>query len=484
METNLLAEINDVLANILFFDISFGAFDLANKAVPVPFVLLLLFFGAVFFTFYYGFINIRGFRHAIDIIRGKYDHEGEHGEVSHFRALTSALSGTIGLGNIAGVAIAIQLGGPGAAFWMIVAAFFGMSSKFHSCTLSQMYRQVNADGSISGGPMYYLDLGLKQFGGFRAKFGKFFAIFYAIFVAISAVGGGCMFQTNQTIESVKNSFGEITSDLNLGIIIAVLVAVVILGGIKKIARVTSRLVPAMCAIYMLAGLIVIMTNLSNLPSALSTIVSMAFSSDAAYGGMVGIFLMGIRRGSFSNEAGLGSAAIVHAAAKTNQPVREGLVAMLGPFIDTIIVCFTTALVVVITGTWNNPEIVAQGGNIGVTITSEAFKTVLPSFPIILTICVALFAYSSMLSWCYYGERGWIYLLDHYNGSGLKTVIVYRLFFVVAILIGATNELTDVINFTDFITLSLVIPNILGSLFLAGIVKKRIKEYFTKLDQPT
>lgn len=493
----ILAEVNDVLARTLFFDMSFGAFNVQEidkngqivldensnpiiKKVRVPFVVFVLFLGGLFFTFYYFFINIRAFKHAFSVIAGKFDKEGDTGDVSHFKALTSALSATIGLGNIAGVAIAIQIGGPGAAFWMIVTAFFGMSLKFSSCTLAQLYRQVNPDGSISGGPMYYLDLGFKAHRKNFALLGKALAIFYGIVVIFGALGGGNMFQANQTVEALVFSFGlDRSFDWIVGSVLAVLVGVVILGGVKRIAEATSRIVPTMLVIYVSACLFVIISNISSLPAALGTMISMAFSENAMFGGFIGVLVAGIQRASFSNEAGLGSAAIVHAAAKTDEPVREGIVAMLGPFIDTMVICLMTATVVVITGVWSDPALAAQGANIGVSLTASAFATVLPWFPKVLTICICLFAYSTMVSWCYYGERGWLYIFNHF-GLGTRTLIIYRLIFIFAVVYGATNSLEDVINFTDYLILALAVPNIIGSLFLAPVVKAKMKDYMSRL----
>ena len=384
----LLAKINGVAFKILFFDISHGLIKIpavrkdgspilsehglqGTRVVELPFLVMVLLFGAIFFTLWYRWINIRGFRHAIDVIAGKFDKADDPGEVSHFRALTSALSATVGLGNIAGVAVAIQMGGPGAVFWMLLAAVFGMSAKFSSCVLSQMYRQVNADGSISGGPMYYLDLGLKDMGlGFL---GKVLGIMFALMVMGGAIGGGNMFQANQTAEAFSATFG-LENSLVIGIVMAVLVGAVVLGGIKRIGLATSRIVPVMCGLYVVTSLFIILSNFTKIPECLALIFKMAFTGNAFFGGMAGVLVMGIKRAAFSNEAGLGSAAIAHAAAKTDEPVREGIVAMMGPFIDTIIVCLMTALVVIITGTWNDPSIPQSAG---VSLTTAAFGSALP-----------------------------------------------------------------------------------------------------------
>jgi AGCS family alanine or glycine:cation symporter len=552
----LLAKINNFAFGLLFRDVSFGAFKsaivdeagnpvLADDGSPdkegpeVPFLVALLLGGALFFTLWYRFINFRGFSHALQVVAGKFDNPEDKGEISHFRALTSALSATVGLGNIAGVAIAIRTGGPGAVFWMWVAAIFGMSAKFSSCTLAQLYRQENKDGSISGGPMYYLDLGLKDLG--LPMFGKVLGVVFAVMVMCGAIGGGNMFQANQTVEVITDTFkldmdAELTTaefqalvvanpanaevltnlardvngtvhlhldDLNaadkvalgdqygqlksaagmpakwgIGIIMAILAGVVILGGIKRIGAATSKIVPLMCGLYVLASLFVLLTNASGIPACFGVIFQQAFTGAAMGGGLIGVMVVGIQRAAFSNEAGLGSAAIAHAAAKTDEPVREGMVAMIGPFIDTIVVCTMTALVVIITGAWQNPELTSASG---VSLTSAAFKSSISWFPYVLTACVALFAYSTLISWCYYGERGWIYLLDHVGeGIGLKSVVVFRLVFVLCIIVGAINSLTDVLNFSDVMILSMCLPNILGSIILAPTVFRHAKDYLGRL----
>ena len=494
-DPSILAKVNEMAASILYFDITFGSVqidevdqegmpihfdDMGNpvkKVIPVPFLVIVLILGGIFFTFWYRWINVRGFKHAIDVIRGKYDKPEDTGEIPHFRALTSALSATVGLGNIAGVAIAIQLGGPGAVFWMLIAAVFGMASKFSSCTLSQMYRQVNADGSISGGAMYYIDLGLKKMGGSWAAIGKVLAVMYAVMIMGGAVGAGNMFQVNQTAEAFRSTFG-IPDSYNwlIGIIMAVLVGIVIVGGIKRIGAATSKIVPAMCGLYVLASLFIIITHITKVPEAIGLIFSMAFTQNALYGGVVGVFVLGIKRSAFSNEAGLGSAAIAHAAAKTDEPVREGIVAMIGPFIDTIIVCTMTAMVVIVTGAWNDPSIPQSAG---VTLTTKAFEGSISWFPYILTITIGLFAYSTMISWCYYGERGWIYLLDHFGGLGLRTVVIFRIAFIGFIILGAVSELKDVVGFSDLLVLSMAFPNIVGSIVLAPRVLHKVKDYWNR-----
>lgn len=499
-DVKLLRRVNKTLEAWLFFDLGFGKIRVPEvdhkgnpqldeqgvqkeKQVSIPLIVGVLLAGAIFFTFFYGFINIRAFRHAWQAILGRFDNPKDQGEISHFRALTSALSATVGLGNIAGVAVAIQWGGPGAVLWMMIMAFFGMSSKFSSCTLSQMFRKTNSDGSISGGPMYYLDIGFKQMGGLWKPLGKGLALLYGLMIMGGALGAGNMFQVNQTVEVIQDTFGLSKGGdwiWTVGFIAAALVAIVILGGIKRIGYATSRLVPAMVCIYVGACLFVIGANIKQLPEALYLIVHLAFNKNAFFGGFVGVMVAGLRRAAFSNEAGLGTAAVAHAAAKTNEPVREGIVGMIEPVIDTIIICLMTALVVVITGTWARPDLAAQGTNIGVTITAEAFRTVLPWFPYVLTVSICLFAYSTLICWCYYGERGWIYLLDHFGGIGLKTVFLYRIVFIVFVVVGAVNALEDVILFTDTMTLGLALPNIIGSIFLAPKVKTLAEDYIRRL----
>lgn len=515
---SLLSKINGAAFSILFADMAFGNLQIPKvdqnnqtilddagnpvmRTVAVPFLICVLFLGAVFFTFWYKFISLRGFRHAVDITRGKYDNPADEGDVSHFKALTSALSATVGLGNIAGVAIAIQVGGPGVVVWMMIAAVFGMSSKFSSCTLSQLYRKFNADGTVSGGPMYYLDLGFADMGKHFAKIGKILAVLYAIMVMGGSIGGGNMFQANQTVEAfvgtleaaIESSDGDFKNSYaswdktqktefkqkiarGVGIVLMLFVSAVVLGGIRRIGNATSKIVPFMCGIYVIASLFILITHVTHIPDAFATIFTMAFSQNAFYGGMIGVMVMGIQRASFSNEAGLGSAAIAHAAAKTKEPVREGLVAMLEPFIDTIIICTMTALVVIITGAYNDPSIPASAG---VTLTTKAFGSVIDWFPYVLTGCIALFAYSTMISWCYYGERGWIYLIDTFGGNGIKSLVIFRVVFILFIYVGAVNKLGDVIDFSDVMILSMAFPNIVGSIILAPMVRRKVNVYWQK-----
>ncbi len=488
-----LGQFNSLIAEALFFNIAGDTFQVEEaphdretntpakmKTVPVPFVVALLALSGIAFTVAYRFVNLRGFRHAIAIVRGKYDSDANDGEISHFRALTSALSATVGLGNIAGVAIAIKLGGPGAVFWMIVTAFFGMSTKFSSCSLAQLYRKHNQDGSVSGGPMYYLDLGLKNRGGVLAKVGKTLAITYAFMIMGGSMGGGNMFQANQAFETLRSAFPSIKAShsIGFGLILATLVALVILGGIKRIGAATSKIVPLMVGTYVIAALAVLGANAAQVPDAFALIFERAFSKNAVFGGSMGVLVWGVQRASFSNEAGLGSSAIAHAAAKTDQPVREGLVAMLEPFIDTVIVCTMTALVVIVSGVWQDPNLPNQGA----ALTSAAFATVIPWFPVVLSFCVLLFAYSTMISWCYYGERGWIYLMDHF-GLGTKTLPVFRIIFVAFVFIGSVANLGAVLDFSDMLILCMALPNVVGSMLMIPLLRKNERTYFEQLEPP-
>ena len=460
----MLNQINDFfgifvgfLAPILFMQIN-----------GFPLIVVVLLFGGLVFTLYFRFINVRGFMHSIDIIKGKYDNPKDTGQISHFQALTSALSATIGLGNIAGVAVAVSLGGPGAVFWMVFIAFFSMSAKFVSCTLGQLYRKINNDGSVSGGPMYYLNYGLKERG--YGTLGKILGGMYAIFIIGGAFGGGNMFQANQSYEL----FGKLIGLPNYiyGILLAILVGCVIVGGIKRIGQTTEKIVPFMVLLYVGASLFIIITNIGKLPGVLNSMLSQAFVPDAAYGGFIGAIVTGIKRGVFSNEGGVGSASIAHSAAKTDEPVREGIVAMIGPFIDTIIVCFMTASVILITKD-SNPLYQVGGGINGAELTSAAFGSAISWFPLILSIVVFLFSFSTMISWYYYGDKGWKYL---FGDSSIK---VYQAMYLSCIVLGAVASLGNVIDFSDMMILSCGFPNIIGCLFLLPILKTKLDEYWSR-----
>ena len=435
-----------------------------------PLIVLVLLSGAIIFTVYFKFINVRGFKHAIDIVKGKYDNPDDIGQISHFQALTSALSATIGLGNIAGVAVAVSLGGPGAVFWMVFIAFFSMSAKFVSCTLGQLYRKINEDGTVSGGPMYYLDYGLKEKG--FGTLGKVLGSMYAVFIIGGAFGGGNMFQANQSYEL----FGKLIGIPNYmyGMILAVLVGTVIIGGIKRIGQTTEKIVPAMVLLYVGASLFIILTNLDKLPGVLTSMYSQAFVPDAAYGGFIGALVTGSKRAVFSNEGGVGSASIAHSAAKTDEPVREGIVAMVGPFIDTIVVCFMTASVILITKD-ANPLYQVGGGINGAELTSAAFGSAISWFPYILSIVVFLFSFSTMISWYYYGDKGWKYLF------GPSSIKAYQAMYLGCIVLGSVASLGNVIDFSDMMILSCGFPNIIGCLFLISTLKPKLNDYWKRYE---
>ncbi|MBX0334790.1 alanine:cation symporter family protein [Pontibacter sp. HSC-14F20] len=454
------------ISDIIFYEV-----QVAGAGIPLILVWLLI--GALFFTVYLGFINVRGFKYAFDIVRGKYNQPGAPGELSHFQALTAAVSGTVGLGNIAGVAIAISLGGPGATFWMIMAGLLGMSTKFVSCTLGVKYRDVHADGTVSGGPMHYLKKGLAERG--MAGMGKFLAAFFAVMCIGGALGAGNMFQINQATQQFITVTGGAEASFFgggnawlFGLIMALLVALVILGGVKSIARVTEKIVPLMCGIYILAGLVVLAVNFSQIPAAFGAIIEGAFSTTAIGGGLVGVMIQGLRRGIFSNEAGIGSASIAHSAVKTNMPVTEGFVASLEPFIDTVIVCTMTALVIVVTGSYT------QDTGDGIALTSSAFATVIDWFPLVLAAAVILFAFSTMITWSYYGLKSWTYLF----GNSQTAKISFKVLFCAFVVLGAPIQLISVVAFSDAMLFAMSIPNLIGLFILAPVVKNEMQAFLT------
>ncbi len=458
-----------VLGSVFFFK------PLAFLNLEIPLVVLWLVLGAIFFTIYMKFINIKGFFHAIQLVRGKYDdpNHKEKGEVSHFQALVTALSGTVGLGNIAGVAVAITLGGPGATFWMILAGLLGMSSKFIECTLGVKYRNISPEGEVSGGPMYYLSKGLALKG--YANFGRILAIVFAVLCIGGSFGGGNMFQANQAFAQLSSldSFSFLEGNgAWFGVILALLVGVVIIGGIKSIANVTDKVVPLMVGIYVLSALAIIGLNFSEVGHAFKLIFSGAFSPDAAFGGIVGVLIVGFQRAAFSNEAGVGSASIAHSAAKTEEPVSEGIVALLEPFIDTVVVCTMTALVLIFTGFAED-----QQGYEGAELTSAAFEHGLGGWSkYVLAFSAVLFAFSTMISWSYYGLKSWTYLF----GNSKWVDYSYKAIFLFFIVVGSSSTLGAVIDFSDMMILGMAFPNILGLYFFAKEVKFDLKDYFTRI----
>ena len=453
-----------------------------------PFVILLLIGSAAFFTLYFGFPNIKYFSTAINVVRGKYDDiekddsSSNDGEVSHFQALATAVSGTVGNGNIAGVALAIALGGPGATFWMIICGLIGMSSKFVECTLGVQYRDVGDDGTIYGGPMYYLTKGLKE-KGFETL-GKIAAVFFAIFCIGGSFGGGNAAQSNQATLVLKQLLGlESTSaGAIIGLVLAILVGIIIIGGIKRIASVTEKIVPFMALLYLIACLYILLINFTLIDDAISLIVNEAFNPTAmGVGGFIGVLMVGFKRAAFSNEAGVGSASIAHSAVKTKYSASEGLVALLEPFIDTVVICTMTALVIIIFNFGGYFEYGGDGmGTVlidgvpfeGAGITSQAFAQYIPFSDIFLTIAVVLFAVSTMISWSYYGLQSWKYLF----GRGQVADITYKLIFCMFVVIGSAASMNSIWDFSDAMIFAMVFPNMIGLFFLFPVVKKELEKY--------
>ena len=459
--------ITDMLSSFIFFSVPVMGADL-------PLIVLWLIFAATFFSFYMGFINLRGFKHAIDIVRGKFSDPKDTGEITHFQALTAAVSGTVGIGNIGAVAITVSIGGPGAIFWVILAGFLGMTTKFVECTLGVKYRTVNPDGTVSGGPMYYLRDGLAARG--MAGFGKFLGLFFAASIVIGCLGIGNMFQSNQAyVQLLEVTGGQTESPLAgfgwaVGLAMAILVALIIISGIKSIARITAKLVPFMIILYIIGALIVMTMNAARLPSAIAEIMTGAFSMQGAAGGMLGVMIIGFQRAVFSNEAGLGSAAIAHSAVRTDSPLTEGFVALLEPFIDTVVVCTLTGLVLVTcfdTGTIMNGDVK------GIELTSAAFESKLSWSPVPLSIAAFLFAFSTMLAWAYYGTKGWTYIFGEGKGKELTFSLIFCLFIV----IGASVQLSAILDFADALIFVMAIPNLIGLYILAPEVKRDLKAYW-------
>ena len=455
----------DPLSAVIFFDLWFW-----DDSVVLPVVVVWLILGATFFTLRFRFVNFRAFRHALDCTRGAYDQPGDAGEISHFQALSAALSATVGLGNIAGVAVAVGLGGPGAVFWMVLAGLLGMSSKFAECTLGQRYRVVRPDGRVSGGPMHYLKRGLAELGW--PRLGAFLSVIFCVLCIGGSFGAGNMFQANQSysqIASVLPFFEGRLGAAIYGLVLAFAVGVVIIGGIRRIGRVAASLVPFMCGLYLLAGAWILLTHAGELGHGLAVIVRSAFVPDAAYGGFVGVLIQGFRRAAFSNEAGVGSAPIAHSAASTPEPVREGIVALLEPFIDTVVVCTMTGLVIVVTGAHAQPD-----AGEGIQLTSWAFASVFPWFPVVLSVTAVLFAFSTLISWSYYGERSWEYLF----GDG--STLVYKAAFLFFAWFGAVSALDRVVEFSDLMLLAMAFPNLVGVALLASRVDADLTGYLERL----
>jgi len=460
------------LSKVLFWD-PFAAVGI-HFGAPVPFIVVWLIAGAIFFTFYLRFINLRGLKHGIDLALGRYTKHAGKGETSHFQAISMALSSTVGLGNIAGVAIAISLGGPGATFWLIVAGFLGMSSKFAECTLGVKYRKMSPEGVVSGGPMYYLRDGLKERG--LPKLGIFLAYAFALIVAFSAFGIGNMFQSNQIHSQLSVMFPSVAPyGFWVGVVLAILTGMVILGGIKSIAKVSEKLFPFMAILYIVMCLMIIFTHIDRIGEAVQLILNGAFHPDALKGGFVGVMITGFRRAAFSNEAGIGSAAIAHSTVKTARPVTEGYVSLLEPFIDTVIICTMTALTLIFTGFYNNP-----GHLEGAQLTSAAFESFAWWAPYVLLLCMFLFAYSTLIGWSYYGVKGFDFIFGGFFekvfGKRIYAEKFYQIVFLMFIIVGTTTSLNAIIDFSDMLVLCMSVPNILGLYILAPVLKKEVRAY--------
>ena len=437
----------------------------------IPFLLLIMILASIFCTFYFRWIGIWGFKHSLKQIFHKNEDDGNKGEVSPIGALATALSGTVGLGNIAGVAIAISIGGPGAMFWMCLGAIFGMALKFCEVTLSLKYRIFNEDGSVSGGPMYYMQKGLEEKG--LKWLGIILAYVFAIAFLPGTVGGGCMLQTNQATQQFINITGGENSFFYshswvFGLIVTLIVGLVIVGGIKSIAKVTSKVVPAMCLLYIGACLIIIVANITQIPHAIYTIITQAFVPESIYGGIAGTIIIGLRRSIQSNEAGIGSSPIAYAAVKTNEPVSQGFVSIIEPFLDTVIVCSMTAFVIILTGEYLN----YTDGITGVQLTSGAFASVMPFFPYVLAIVIILFALSTILSWAYYGEKAFTFIF----GAGKKRIRLYQVLFCSFIIIGSAMDIKSVIDFTDATYLVMGCANLITVLIMIKDIKADLIDY--------
>ncbi len=475
--------INQIFANSTgwFVNFIFSPFP----GTSFPWIVAWLVVAATIFTLYFAFIQFRAFPHSISLVKGDYSDPDDAGEVSHFQALATALSGTVGLGNIAGVAVAVGIGGPGATFWMILAGLMGMASKFTECTLGVKYRNEYPDGTVSGGPMYYLTKGFSERG---LPGGKFLAVLFSVFCILGALGGGNMFQANQAHAQITNVVGDFPGWIT-GIVFAAIVFAVIVGGLQSIAKVTEKVVPIMGVLYCVTALIIILVNYDKIGWAFGQIFSGAFTGLGVAGGVVGALIQGFKRAAFSNEAGVGSAAIAHSAVRTKEPITEGFVSLLEPFIDTVVICTMTALVIIITGQLiSDPNtglylldeggstIQTVDGNKGVALTSAAFSSAFGWFKYILAIAVILFAFSTMISWSYYGLKAWTFLF----GEGKTTELVFKIIFCIFVVIGAAASLGPVIDFSDAAIFAMAVVNIVGLYFLMPVVKRELESYMSRL----
>ena len=461
---------SDAIAGVIFYSVT-----VAGQSFPL--IVGWLIIAALVFTLTFRFIQLRGFMHAIQVVRGRYSQPAMAGEMSPFQALSTAVSGTVGLGNIAGVAVAVSIGGACATFWMIVAGLLGMASKFTEVTLGVKYRDVRQpEGTVAGGPMRYLSKGLKEVGW--PRLGKFLAAFFAVCCVGGALGGGNMFQANQSFQQVIGVTGGDASPLVgrgwlFGTIMAALVGLVIIGGVRSIAKVTEKLVPLMALTYLGAGLVVLVIHVDQLPWAIGQIFSGAFSTEGVTGGMLGALIQGFKRAAFSNEAGVGSAAIAHSAVRTEQPVSQGYAALLEPFIDTVVICTMTALVIIVSGHVNANGLTAlAGGASGVSLTSMAFASAVSWFPYVLSIAVLLFAFSTMVTWAYYGQMAWTYLLGHNQW----TEMAFKLLFLTCVVIGSSMSLGPVIDFSDSMIFAMSLANVVGLYLLLPVVRRELDSY--------
>jgi AGCS family alanine or glycine:cation symporter len=473
--------ITDAVSNAIFFSVRVGGSD--ETPVMFPLIVGWLMLGGLVFTFYFGFINVRGFAHGFRLLRGDFTSKRDAGpgEVSHFQALTSAVSGTVGLGNIAGVAVALSIGGAGATFWMVLAGLLGMSTKFVECTLGVKYRLEKADGTVSGGPMYYLSRGISENYPRLKWFGWKLAIIFAICTMLGAIGAGAMFQANQAYSQLVNVTGGAQSPLTgnalwFGLVYATLAGVVVVGGISRIGAVTAKLVPAMAALYVLGCLFVLGVNFSQIPDAFAAIFNGAFTGEGVVGGVIGALIQGFRRAAFSNEAGLGSSAIAHSAVKTRDPVTEGFVALWEPFIDTVVICTMTALVIIISGQLDALQGSPLAGTAqGVELTSRAFGSVVSWFPYVLTLAVLLFAFSTTITWAYYGAKAASFLAM----EGKAVLYGFKFFYLGTAVLGCTLQLSSLMDIADALLFIMAIPNLIGVYLLMPVAKRELNNYWAR-----
>ncbi len=483
MAQSLDDRVNEIFANSTgwFVSLIFSPFP----GTTFPWIVAWLVVAATIFTVYFGLVQFRAFPHSIALVKGDYSDPDDAGEVSHFQALATALSGTVGLGNIAGVAVAVGIGGPGATFWMILAGLMGMASKFTECTLGVKYRNEYPDGKVSGGPMYYMTKGFEERG---LPAGKFLAILFSIFCILGALGGGNMFQANQAHAQISNVVGDYPGWIT-GLVFAAVVFAVIVGGLKSIAKVTEKVVPFMGILYVATALVILLLNFDKIGWAFGQIFEGAFTGLGVAGGMVGALIQGFKRAAFSNEAGVGSAAIAHSAVRTKEPITEGYVSLLEPFIDTVVICTMTALVIIITGQLvSDPEtglyilneagsaIQTVDGNSGVALTSAAFSASFGWFQYVLALAVVLFAFSTMISWSYYGLKAWTFLF----GEGETKELIFKVIFCVFVVIGAAASLGPVIDFSDAAIFAMAVVNIVALYCLMPIVKRELQSYNSRL----